>query len=82
MDKESDNYGALLQPTKFFYQNFTIYTPSRRCKECGRIIKNKRPNVNFVFKGFVRGSSDMIRVKITGKKNIWRLHKKYFMPFD
>ena len=65
-------------PTERFYNNFRLYQPDRKCKECGQTVKCKRPETRFFFDGKVQGSDSMIRVWIEGRKNVWRLHKDYF----
>ena len=58
-------------PTKHFYQTFRIFRPDRKCKECGSIIKSKRPNVRFYFQGISKGKDrDLWKIRQTGKKTI------------
>ena len=72
----------IIKPTKEFYKSFRIYRPNRKCKECHQIIKSKRPNTKFYFINFIKGNSDMIRVKVTGRKTILNIHKKYFKNYN
>ena len=71
-----------LKPNELFYQNFRLYAPAKKCKECGQKIKNKRPNTHFYFLGFVKGNPNFVKVIITGRKNPSHLHKHYFEPFE
>lgn len=80
-DKGGAMKNIVLKPRPHFYQTFRIYKPDRKCAYCGQKIKSKRPNVEFYFMGFVKNSLNMLKVKVTGRKGIWRIHRGYFMPF-
>ena len=70
-----------LTPSKLFYQTFKIYQPNKKCRYCHQIIKTKRPNMVYYFLGYVKKNPNLLRVKVTGRKTILRIHKHFFKPF-
>ena len=76
MNKEEKENMKEIQPTKTFYRIFKLYAPDRKCKECGQIIKSKRPDVKFFLVGKTKGG--FLKVKQSNRKNISVYHRKFF----
>jgi hypothetical protein len=67
-----------ITPTQHFYDNFRLYSPDRRCKECGQTIKSKKPDVKFYLVGIAKNGH--LKIRKTGVKTISTYHPSYFTP--
>ena len=66
-----------ITPTQKYYNTFRLYAPDKRCKECGQIVKSKRPNIKFYLLGITK--SGLLRIKKSNTKTVNNYHSDFFI---
>ncbi len=68
-----------IKPTPYFYKNFRLYQPDKKCSACGQIVKSKRPNVYFFLVGVTK--KGLLKVKASNKKTVYSYHPSFFKGY-